>query len=156
MAQQLKKGSDSEWISVDDRLPPYGERVLVVNETYEVERGYTRYDIGITIRDPHLNFTFWGHKVTYWMPLPEQLIGMITSNILSKVKSALSERLSADVQPAKHAKWISYGRDNDWMKYYRCSSCNGEIVDASGLAEISKKYKFCPNCGARMDGGEEE
>lgn len=60
--------------------------------------------------------------------------------------------LAADVQPAKHAKWISYGRDNDWMKYYRCSSCSSEIVDASGLAEVRKKYRFCPQCGCKMDG----
>lgn len=62
---------DNGWISVKDRLPPYGERVLVVNETYEAERGYTKYNCGITIRDPHLDFTFWGHKVTHWQPLPK-------------------------------------------------------------------------------------
>lgn len=58
------------WISVKDRLPPYGERVLVVNEAYEAKRGYTKYNCGVTVRDPHLDFTFWGHKVTHWQPLP--------------------------------------------------------------------------------------
>ena len=62
---------NGNWISVKDRLPPYGERVLVVNEAYEAERGYTKYNCGVTVRDPHLDFTFWGHKVTHWMPLPE-------------------------------------------------------------------------------------
>lgn len=62
---------DNDWISVKDRLPPYGERVLVVNEAYEAERGYTKYNIGVTVRDPNLDFTFWGHKVTHWQPLPE-------------------------------------------------------------------------------------
>ena len=59
------------WISVKDRLPPYGERVLVVNEAYKAEWGYIRYNCGVTARDPHLDFTFWGHKVTHWQPLPE-------------------------------------------------------------------------------------
>lgn len=27
---------DNGWISVEDRLPPYGERVLVINEAYEI------------------------------------------------------------------------------------------------------------------------
>lgn len=62
---------DGGWISVKDRLPPYGERVLVINEAYETERGYTKYNCGVTVRDPHLDFTFWGHKVTHWQPLPE-------------------------------------------------------------------------------------
>lgn len=64
---------DNGWISVDDRLPPYGERVLVVNEAYETERGYTKYNYncGVTVREPHLNFTFLGHKVTHWQPLPK-------------------------------------------------------------------------------------
>lgn len=62
---------DNGWISVKDRLPPYGERVLVVNEAYETERGYTKYNCGVTVREPHLDFTFWGHKVTHWQPLPK-------------------------------------------------------------------------------------
>ena len=28
---------------------------------------------------------------------------------------------------------------------YRCSACDAKYADVSG-------YKFCPNCGARMDG----
>lgn len=62
---------DKGWISVKDRLPPYVERVLVVNEAYETKRGYTKYNCGVTIREPHLDFTFWGHKVTHWQHLPE-------------------------------------------------------------------------------------
>ena len=60
-----------DWISAEDRLPPYGERVLVVNEAYEAKHGYTRYNCGVTVRAQHLDFTFWGHKITHWMPLPE-------------------------------------------------------------------------------------
>ena len=59
------------WISVKDRLPPYGERVLVINEAYGAEHRYTKYNIGVTVRSPHLDFTFWGHKVTHWQPLPK-------------------------------------------------------------------------------------
>ena len=59
------------WISVKDRLPPYGKRVLVVNETCEAKCGFNKYNIGVTIRNPNLDFTFWGFKITYWQPLPE-------------------------------------------------------------------------------------
>lgn len=67
----IEAEADKDWISVKDRLPPYGERVLVVNEAYEAERGYTKYNCGVTVRNPHLDFTFWGHKVTHWQSLPK-------------------------------------------------------------------------------------
>ena len=67
----LKPTESAMWISVDDRMPPYGQRVLVINETYNEKNGYTKYNSGVTIRQPHLDFTFWGFKITHWMPLPE-------------------------------------------------------------------------------------
>ena len=63
--------NDNGWISVEDRLPPYGERVIVINEAYEAKHGYTRYNCGVTVRDPRLNFMFWGYRVTHWQYLPE-------------------------------------------------------------------------------------
>ena len=46
-----------------------------------------------------------------------------------------------DIAPVRHGKWIekSYWR-------YECSEC-GELPDG-GLTD------YCPNCGAKMDGGE--
>ena len=40
----------------------------------------------------------------------------------------------------KHGQWEDCS--NGWM----CSECN---------KDSSKDYKFCPNCGAKMDGGTE-
>lgn len=48
-----------------------------------------------------------------------------------------------DAAPVVHGKWIF---NDDWWEF-RCSLCQGAIGNI-------KKYKFCPNCGARMDGGE--
>lgn len=69
--QILEQARDNEWISVDDRLPDYGEWVLVINEAYKEDQRYTMYNVGCTIRSPSLNFTFWGRKITHWRPLPE-------------------------------------------------------------------------------------
>lgn len=60
---------------------------------------------------------------------------------------------AADVAPVRHGRWIaeekeSISKRNRYIKYavYSCSTCgrsNGRI-----------KKKYCPNCGARMDGEE--
>ena len=44
---------------------------------------------------------------------------------------------AVDVAPVRHGRWKRYGRNLG-----ECSSC-GEIVNI--------RYKFCPNCGAKMD-----
>lgn len=67
--------------------------------------------------------------------------GMITSNVLDKAERAISEMPAADVQPVKHGRWKlrCYG------DYPYCSNCNNEPKGR----EITL---FCPNCGARMYG----
>lgn len=53
--------------------------------------------------------------------------------------STVEEFLSADVAPVVHGRWKRYGRNLG-----ECSNC-GEIVNI--------RYNYCPNCGAKMDGG---
>lgn len=45
-----------------------------------------------------------------------------------------------------HGKWIDTGDMQEyWAEEYQCSICG----------EKDHWHKFCPNCGAEMDGGEE-
>ena len=48
---------------------------------------------------------------------------------------------SADVQPVVHGEWIGRG---SMLIGYRCSVCDGYSIDGTD--------KYCPNCGAKMDG----
>ena len=48
---------------------------------------------------------------------------------------------AADVELVRHGKWIPY---NAKKCLYTCSECNALPKD---------KTKYCPNCGAKMDGG---
>ena len=48
---------------------------------------------------------------------------------------------TADVAPVRHARWKRCGKNLG-----ECSEC-GEIV--------SVRSNYCPNCGAKMDGGAE-
>lgn len=48
--------------------------------------------------------------------------------------------------PVKHGHWIFVG---DMVSYIKCSECGDDICWVN-----SKRPKYCPNCGARMDGEE--
>ena len=86
----------------------------------------------------------------------EQCIAMIlntpTQNRHEDVLSALAlrqveiinviERCPA-VAPVKHGRWIK--QENYPGTYSKCSECDQRV---GGYAP---NYKFCPNCGAKMD-----
>ncbi len=55
---------------------------------------------------------------------------------------------TVDAQSVAHSKWIPYGRDSAYTKFYRCSNCHYEIPIYEDTED--KPYKYCPNCGCRM------
>lgn len=66
---------------------------------------------------------------------------------------------SADVAPVVHGKWLNFYGD---FTCAECSKCGAiyDVVDVKPSREIfgefEKEYKFCPNCGAKMDLEEDE
>lgn len=58
--------------------------------------------------------------------------------------------LTADVQPVKHGRWITW----DDSGFTKCSCCNSEyyISDLQVVGDSEGFVDFCPNCGARMRG----
>ena len=54
---------------------------------------------------------------------------------------------AADVQPVKRGEWKQYS-----VTYMRCSNCKEFLVSKYK----SSTFNFCPNCGARMDGGADD
>lgn len=60
------------------------------------------------------------------------------------VKHAIEAVPAADVAPVRYGEWI----ERAWRP--TCSLCgfSGSLIDAP----ISP-FKYCPNCGAKMDGG---
>ena len=66
------------------------------------------------------------------------------------IKDALLAIKAIDVQPVVHGEWVDGGVDGVGAcgieyRYNKCSVCGYEY-------SFPMKYKFCPNCGARMDG----
>ena len=63
---------------------------------------------------------------------------------LSEAIDAVNDAPAADVEPVRHGHWISDIGYAGWT----CSEC--------GDHEGNKTDKYCHNCGARMDGKEQE
>ena len=66
---------------------------------------------------------------------------------------------AADVAPVVHGRWIvkKEWRLGRWVKWLECSNC-GEHEDNFDMYEMMpfcEPYDYCPNCGAKMDGGAE-
>ena len=55
--------------------------------------------------------------------------------------------ISADVAPVRHGHWVK--EKSDVLIHWHCSVCKNCYY----LEEPNANY--CPNCGAKMDGGEE-
>lgn len=60
-------------------------------------------------------------------------------------------------EAVKHGRWIALDWDHvrheeaNAADEYECSAC-GEYVTYSEITEREDLPKYCPNCGARMDG----
>ena len=59
---------------------------------------------------------------------------------------------TADAVEVKHGEWSV--RKYSCTKFITCSVCNGVIGSHTGIDE--NKFKYCPFCGTKMDGGEAE
>lgn len=72
--------------------------------------------------------------------------GEITLNIYAI--DGIYEIPPADVTLVKHGRWYKDDQDKLLMRI-RCSICNKAIYSENHFA-------YCPNCGARMDGENDE
>lgn len=61
---------------------------------------------------------------------------------------------AADVAPVVHGRWIEQ-EDQMLDAYYICSACKEDFyIETTGYTEKDLfLYTYCPNCGAKMDGG---
>ena len=75
---------------------------------------------------------------------------------LDRAQRAILNAPAADVAPVRHGRWISLTECANEGVY--CSICNKKVWK-SDYAWCSKKSRnklranYCPNCGAKMDGG---
>ena len=56
---------------------------------------------------------------------------------------------TADVVPVVHGRWKYNPPTINTYGQLKCSICNWWTLDPS----VDRSYSYCPNCGAKMDGG---
>lgn len=67
------------------------------------------------------------------------------------MKSFIKNRPAVDVAPIVHGRWEKQNG------LYSCSEC-GKTCPYDVQADVIEywAYNYCPNCGCRMDGGDDE
>lgn len=66
---------------------------------------------------------------------------------LIEAEEKVAEEPTIEVEPVKHGRWI----EKPTIAY--CSCCHVHWTK-SFIISLRTTYKYCPNCGARMDGGD--
>ncbi len=61
------------------------------------------------------------------------------------IRECLDETPTADVVEVRHGEWK---KSNPYNRFMNCSVC--------GFGQNHTAFKYCPNCGTKMKGGEQE
>ena len=78
-------------------------------------------------------------------------VGPLNKPMMVVRKKTIDRIPAADVAPVRHGRWLGWGKSGTptYENYGTCSVCGED-------AEIYTEHRnYCPNCGARMDGGDE-
>ena len=72
---------------------------------------------------------------------------------VSRLFDKLAKVPAADVAEVVHGEWLR--ADDDWnsLTTIQCSLCSEEWCFETDDDVSLLNYKYCPNCGAKMDGG---
>nr|DAH17029.1 MAG TPA: DNA-directed RNA polymerase [Caudoviricetes sp.] len=66
-----------------------------------------------------------------------------------EIIDALENVSNADASPVVHGQWEYIPQTLNTLSQLRCPFCRWWSLDPS----IDGVYNYCPNCGAKMDGG---
>lgn len=65
---------------------------------------------------------------------------------LERARDCVLDACTVDAVEVVHGRWI---HDNPWLYGFECDQCGKWLLPEGGTADMN----YCPNCGARMDGG---
>ena len=77
------------------------------------------------------------------------LCRVIMEDDFKKAIKKMPKGIIADVVPARHGRWVKQDK-YAFGTFYDCSICDNRILDTG------HSWNYCPNCGCRMDGCDDE
>ena len=78
----------------------------------------------------------------------DMLNEMCGTGYQSRALSVINYAPAADVAPVVHGRWIRFKEHDSCYVHMRCSECSAYWSDPSH----ADSFRYCPNCGAKMDG----
>lgn len=72
---------------------------------------------------------------------------------LDEVSDVIAAAPTLDYAPVRHGEWERMDEYCNHSKEFRCTSCK-QSVFYDHFTRFCE-YDYCPNCGAKMDGGKE-
>ena len=74
-------------------------------------------------------------------------------SVFCEAKLTLDKMPTVDAVPVKHGEW----QDKIVAFYRKCSVCGCCVEwDKKPFLFANGEYNYCPNCGAKMDGGKDD
>lgn len=56
-----------------------------------------------------------------------------------------------EAEPVKHGKWVYTVLCDCNLSEVKCSNCDYDVVTETYKAVKMSEFKYCPNCGAKME-----
>ena len=78
------------------------------------------------------------------------------ANLIPQAKEALDMAIQALEQESKTGYWIKYGIPRCEEQHYKCTSCEYYINFGRWGEFYAREFKYCPHCGAEMEGEQDE
>lgn len=79
----------------------------------------------------------------------DALLKLMQDGCLASSIESIKRVPIADVAPVVYGRWEYNPPTINTYGQLRCSICNWWTLDPS----VDNSYSYCPNCGAKMDGG---
>ena len=84
--------------------------------------------------------------------LSEQYYGSFTGEAFAKALKVLENATTIDAVEVVHGEWTIIEDDYSFLTTLRCSVCGEEYCFEEYDEDLPPHYRYCPNCGAKMDG----
>lgn len=149
-------------ISYNSELPEiYIKEKVALEEAVKVLKRYNRL-VQVKARPvkQHIKIQYEGEELTIKELVDRLRYALVDRDDWKELAEArydwileLKKQLS-DAQTVRHGRWIT--EDEYYVDdTYICSACGYEFVITDGDLE-SNELNYCPGCGAKMDGGEDD